>query len=150
MKKLPESWCVKIEEHPYLEKFKEWHQNQREIPAKLAYTYDYYGRRGIEYACSYYPFGELLTLDQWHEIVFRDEFEQGEIVEVSEFENLWFIAEYVCKYKGLHVTYMDDTKEVCSWNYCRKVKSELDIKIDELKSLGESLGVKIEVICTQK
>jgi len=106
-----------------------------------------YGFDGKVHRCT--NLGQELTLEDWNDMVFGEQFEKGEEVLVRD-KNYdktatWVTAIFVSEFEGKFVAKWEDG--IDCWDECKKKPSELDIKIEELKKLAEEKGVKLTVIC---
>lgn len=142
------NWLVDVrQEHPLLSEFKEW--IQLKIEDILHFSERYYGYNKNAWECflevpSHF---ELITLEEWKEMVFPIETwnpKQGELVEGKVCLDFWVKTTFIAEYKGVFICFHELDKEVTMFDEIRKY-SPLQDKIDELKKLAEEQGLKITI-----
>lgn len=149
MEKLPEVWHINIEEevnNDLLWNFRRWYTPLFKGVGGVAPNFmsDCYGFDGKRYLCT--TKGEKLTLMQWYNCIFGEQFKKGEEVLVRDHESEgWDKAIFITEFEGKYLVKWCGDFEI--YSQCKKKPSELDIKIEELKKLAEGKGVKLTVIC---
>lgn len=139
MKKLPNKWlvCVTGSNNPLLPKFKEWFNKMN--GSELSFAFKYYGMNEGKTFCTDYTCYQLITLEEWHDCVFGEQFEKGEDVLVRDSDwkdtTSWVTATFISEFDGKFVVDWDEN--VYYFDQCKKKPSELDIKIEELKKFAE-------------
>ena len=148
MGKLPKKWRVNIfninQQEDLFKKFKTWINNRDK-----GYTYCLNLRF---YGCDNYvknAVGELytdekvITLEEWHNAIFGEEFIQGEKVLVRDnCSGKMIDAIFIAKYNDRYIVAINGG--IYPMDECKKF-NELDIKIEELKRLAEEKGLKITI-----
>lgn len=152
MKKLPETWFVDIRQHSasqeIIDKFKKWFK--QESKGGYDFSLKYYGKDGNMFFCWDYAMNifDLISLEEWHDCVFGEQFEKGEAVLVRDNDwkdtKSWVTAIFITEFEGKFVVDWDE--QLYYFDQCKKKPSELDIKIEELKKFAEEKGVKLTVI----
>lgn len=75
----------------------------------------------------------------------RPEFEPGEEVEVSDYENQgWICVRFVGKLDGYYVI-IDEDAEFRIYKFIRKINPTRNAAIEEIKSIAEKNNIKIEI-----
>lgn len=154
MKNLPKNWVIDTEKEkdsPLMPKFMEWFSEfkNKRYPVDSIFLgtcnsiiTSYHNLEGII---------PLITLEQWNEAYFPEwQPKQGERVLVGDFQSK-INKERVFVVKHNETYYCEDKENVCdlvAWPYIKRFpeQSQLQPKIDELKSEAERLGLKIEII----
>lgn len=74
-----------------------------------------------------------------------DTFTQGEIVEVSNNEQIWGKREFIASYKKYWVTFQSDAEDVACWKFIRKIQ-HLELTLPELLTIAEEVkGTKVKL-----
>lgn len=150
--KLPENWVIDTEKEkdsPLMPKFVEWFKNMDEFAPN-------YRLKGIKNGVPCYrSFAnqynvKLITLEQWNEAYFPEwQPKHGERVLVRKNGDNWFERVFILKYNNFYfcekLNCTDELLGFCEIKQLPK-ESQLQPKIDELKSEAERLGLKIEII----
>lgn len=152
MEQLPNDWAINLakeQDSPLLPKFIDWAESHK----------DYVTNKNIfKHDCSYlgYFMGDLqystasagytiIKLEQWHEYYFPKLIpKQGEMILVSTDDKTYNKRKFVVLYDSLYYC-ESHTTHLMGFKYAKPLSSQLQDKIDELKSSAKELGLKINV-----
>jgi len=146
MKTLPNEFLIDFQSNainPLLDKFKDWIDEN--YNGKYAFNHRYYGLVSNGCVCEENPKYKVISLEEWNDLLFGEQFEKGEEVLVKDNgDKEWIKAIFIAEYKDMYIVYVN--YYLFRFNECKKKPSELDIKIEELKKLAEEKGVKLTII----
>jgi hypothetical protein len=142
MRELPKEWHVNIvtdSKSKYLDKFKKWFQERCRF--NLIWDTDIYGFDG-DFLC--FDYGKLISLQEWHDATFGEDFVQGEEVLAKWGDSeTWITAIFIAEINDKFVADWDEN--LYYFDKCKKKPSEIDIKIEELRKLAEDKGLRFTI-----
>ena len=151
--KLPENWVIDTEKEkdsPLMPKFMEWFEENKTIEKGISKYLGRWANSISDWANSSLTI-PVITLEQWNEAYFPEwQPKQGERVLVRNDESCkWNERVFVFQYNGYYFVEHQHNEELlvrCVFAKPLPKESQLQPKIDELKSEAERLGLKIEII----
>lgn len=152
MKKLPETWFVDISKESDLAlkaKFIKWFNENAGNPT-CGTICKYHGSWSgeLDFWSIESHEKDVISLNEWHDYVFGEQFEKGEEVLVRDNDwkdtTSWMTAIFIAEFNGKFVVDWDE--QLYYFDQCKKKPSELDVKIEELKKFAEEKGKKLTVI----
>lgn len=151
--KLPENWVIdtlKEKDSELMPKFMDWFEENKTIEKGISKYLGRWGNHISDWKNNNLT-SPIITLEQWNEAYFPEwQPKQGERVLVRDNESHeWQERVFVVKNRGAYYCEGDVNKSALyKWGKIKPIpkESQLQPKIDELKSEAERLGLKIEII----